>query len=128
MPNPEPPTPSPRATGPWHSIDIGDSKIDFARQCPKGDCLDAQTEQFLAVLKDPNADKDAKAQALKFVIHFIGDLHQPLHDEDNGCKGGNTRHVIFGGHPDNLHWVWGYGNPHRIENLQIGVDRSLESV
>ena len=30
-------------------------------------------------------------QALKFVIHFVGDLHQPLHDEDNGDEGGNTR-------------------------------------
>jgi len=48
-------------------------------------------------------DKHAKAQALKFVIHFVGDLHQPLHDEDNGEKGGNTRQVIFQGHPDNLH-------------------------
>jgi len=91
MPNPEPPTPSPRATGPWHSIDIGDSKIDFARQCPKGDCLDAQTDQFLAVLKDPNADKSAKAPALKLVIHFVGNLHPPWHDEDNGDKGGSTR-------------------------------------
>ncbi|MGD0010727.1 MAG: S1/P1 nuclease [Terriglobia bacterium] len=41
--------------------------------------------------------------------HFIGDLHQPLHDEDNGDKGGNTRHVIFDGHPHNLYWVWDAG-------------------
>ena len=86
-----------RETGPWHYIDIplADSKIDLARECPNGDCVVAKTEQFLAVLKDPNADKDAKAQALRFVIHFVGDLHQPLHDEDNGDKGGNMRHVIF---------------------------------
>ena len=69
--------------------------MDLARERPNGDYVIAKTEQFLAVLKDPNADKDAKAQALKFVIHFIGDLHQPLHDEDNSDKGGNTRHVIF---------------------------------
>ncbi len=71
----------------------------MARECPNGDCVIAKTEQFLAVLEDPNADKNAKAQALKFVIHFVGDLHQPLHDEDNGDKGGNTRHVIFDGTP-----------------------------
>jgi hypothetical protein len=100
-----------RETGPWHYIDIplADSKIDLARECPNGDCVIAKREQFLAVLKDPNADKDAKAQALRFVIHFVGDLHQPLHDEDNGHKGGNTRHVIFDGHPDNLHWLWDTG-------------------
>ena len=97
-----------REIGPWHYIGIplADSKIDLARECPNGDCVIAKTRQFVAVLKYPNANKDAKAQALKFVIHFVGDLHQPLHDEDNGDKGGNTRHVIFYGHPDKLHWVW----------------------
>jgi len=98
-------------TGPWHYIDIplAESQIDLARECANGDCVITKTEQFLAVLKDPKADKDAKAQALKFVIHFVGDLHQPLHDEDNGDKDGNTRQVIFDGHPDDLHWVWDTG-------------------
>jgi hypothetical protein len=79
-----------RETGPWHYIDIplADSRIDLARECRNGDCVTARTEQFLAVLEDPNADKDAKAQALRFVIHFVGDLHQPLHGEDNSDKGG----------------------------------------
>ena len=72
-----------RETGPWHYIDIplADSKIDLARECANGDCVIAKTEQFLAVLKDPKAGKDAKEQALKSVIHFVGDLHQPLHAE-----------------------------------------------
>jgi hypothetical protein len=51
----------------------------------------AKTEAFLAVLKHTQADSTAKAQALKFVIHFVGDLHQPLHDEDDNDKGGNTK-------------------------------------
>src|SRR5208282_1666128 len=73
-----------RETGPWHYINIplADSRIDMARECRNGDCVIAKTEQFLAVLKDPNADTDAKARALKFVIHFFGDLHQPLHVAD----------------------------------------------
>ncbi|HEY6273763.1 MAG TPA: S1/P1 nuclease [Terriglobales bacterium] len=98
-------------TGPWHYIDIplADSKIDMARECPDGQCVIGQTEHFLTVLKDPAADPATKAKALKFVIHFVGDLHQPLHDEDNGDKGGNERHVIFDGRPDNLHWVWDTG-------------------
>ena len=98
-------------TGPWHYIDIplGDAGIDMARECPKGRCVIAKTEEFLAVLKDPKADRSAKVQALKFVIHFVADLHQPLHCKDDGDKGGNARHVIFDGHPDNLHWVWDTG-------------------
>ena len=81
----------------------------MSRECANGDCVIAKKEQFLRVLKDPNADKDAKAQALRFVIHFVGDLPQPLHVTHNGDEGGNTRHVIFEGHPDNLHWVWDTG-------------------
>jgi hypothetical protein len=57
-------------------------------------------------LKDPNANKDVKAQALNFVIHFVGDLRQPLHDEDCGEKGWNARQVVFEGQSDNLHWLW----------------------
>jgi hypothetical protein len=100
-----------RETAPWHYIDIplADSQIDVARECPNGNCVIVKTEQFLAVLKDANAGKDAKAQALRFVIHFVGDLHQPLHVADNGDKGGNRRYVIFERHPDNLHSLWDTG-------------------
>jgi hypothetical protein len=100
-----------RETAAWHYIDIplSDSRIDMARECPNGQCLIAQTEHFLAVLKDPTAEKAAKAEALKFVVHFVSDLHQPLHDEDNGDKGGNARRVIFNGKPNNLHWAWDTG-------------------
>ena len=55
---------------------------------PERSCVIAQTQHFLSVVKDPSADKPKKAEALKFVIHFVGDPHQPLHDEDNSDKGG----------------------------------------
>lgn len=108
-------------TGPWHYIDIplADSTIDMSRECCNGDCVVAKTEQFLAVLRDPNADPASKTQALKFVVHFVGDLHQPLHDEDDADKGGNARHVIFDGRPDNLHWIWDSG-------LLQDINRSAE--
>jgi hypothetical protein len=49
---------------------LADSRIDLARECASGDCLIAKTEHFLAVLKNPGADKDAKTQALKREIRF----------------------------------------------------------
>jgi hypothetical protein len=118
-----------RETGPWHYIDIplADSAIDMARECPDGNCVVAKTEQFLAVLRDPHADREVKGQALKFVIHFVGDLHQPLHDEDNDDKGGNRRHVIFDGHPDNLHWVWDVGLLEHINRTPAAWAEELES-
>ncbi len=116
-------------TGPWHYINIplADSKIDMARECADGNCVLAKTEQFLAILKGPNADKDAKAKALRFVIHFIGDLHQPLHDEDNGDKGGNTRQVMFDRHPDNLHRLWDTGLLQHINGNPAAFAAELES-
>ena len=83
--------------------------MDLARECPSDNCVVVKTEQFLSVLRDRRADQSARAEALKFVVHFVGDLHQPLHDEDDHDKGGNERRVIFGGHPDELHWVWDAG-------------------
>jgi hypothetical protein len=79
------------------------------RECANRDWVLAKTEQFRAVLEDPKADRAVKGQALRYVIHFVGDMHQPLHDEDDSDKGGNIRHVIFDGRPDNLHWLWDTG-------------------
>jgi hypothetical protein len=111
-------------TGPWHYIDIPlqDTTIDLRRECPSGDCVLAKTETFLAVLKDTHADHTAKAEALRYVIHFVGDLHQPLHDQDNNDKGGNARLVQLGTHvpppglTDNLHWLWDTGLIERVNS------------
>src|SRR5262249_39981878 len=106
-------------TGPWHYIDIPlvDFKIDMARECPQGDCVVMKIEEFLGVVRNPQAERAAKAEALKYVVHFVGDLHQPLHDEDDGDKGGNSRRVVFDGKPDNLHWVWDTGLLEHIVSL-----------
>ena len=116
-------------TGPWHYINIplADSSIDMARECPSGDCVIGKTEQFLAVLRDPKADQAAKAEALKYVVHFVGDLHQPLHDEGNGDRGGNGRHVAFEGHSDNLHWVWDTGLLERVNRNTEALAAELAS-
>lgn len=118
-----------RQTGPWHYIDIplADSRIDMARECPEGDCVIGRTEQFLAVLRDPKADWPAKAEALRFVVHFVGDMHQPLHVEDNGDKGGNRKYVVFHRHPDNLHWVWDTGLLDDINRNPQALAAELES-
>jgi hypothetical protein len=116
-------------TGPWHYIDIplAHSRIDMTRECPNGDCVVAKTDQFLAVLKDPKADHAAKAEALRYVVHFVGDMHQPLHDEDDNDKGGNGRHVIVDGKLDNLHWIWDTGLIDHINRNPEALAAELES-
>jgi hypothetical protein len=76
-----------------------------------------QIERFRHVLENPNGDVRKRQKALKYLIHFVGDLHQPLHAGDNHDHGGNDVRVEFLGQtmnpykhqPWNLHSVWDSG-------------------
>ena len=98
-------------TGPWHYIDIPIDKPhrDMARDCPKGDCVTQKIEDFEATLRDVNAPAQQRREALMFVIHFVGDMHQPLHCSDNKDKGGNDVHVVYYTREMNLHSLWDGG-------------------
>ena len=95
-------------TRPWHFIDIPlkVSAIDPQRDCSNGNCVTAAITHFVAVLKDSSATPNAKREALKFIDHFVGDIHQPLHCEDNNDRGGNQKKITFFGQPGNLHSAW----------------------
>jgi hypothetical protein len=98
-------------SAPWHYIDIpiDQPHRDMARDCAKGDCVIQKIEDFEATLRDPNAPALQRREALMFVIHFIGDMHQPLHSSDDKDKGGNDKRVVFNGRPMNLHSLWDGG-------------------
>jgi hypothetical protein len=100
-----------RETGPWHYIDIPIDKphLDMARDCPKGDCVISKIEDFQKVLKDPATAPVQRREALMFLVHFVGDMHQPLHCSDNNDQGGNKVQVKFGDRPGNLHSLWDSG-------------------
>ena len=104
------------ATGPWHYVDIPIDKphLDMARDCPKGDCVIAKIEEFQKVVVDPAATPVQRKEALMFLVHFVGDMHQPLHCSDNKDKGGNDVKLDFFGRPSNLHSVWDSGLLGRI--------------
>jgi nuclease S1 len=88
------------------NIPLADTVYDPARHCPRGQCIIAAIEHDRRVLADAAASPEERAEALRFLIHFMGDLHQPLHVADDGDRGGNSRDVIFLGHPTDLHKVW----------------------
>jgi len=60
----------------------------------------------LRILSDRRAPDVARAEALRFLIHFVADVHQPLHAEDNDDKGGNQVHVRIGRERASLHKLW----------------------
>ena len=58
------------------------------------------------VLRDPQSTFREKQSALKFLVHFVGDLHQPLHTGEARLHGGNPVQVVWKGNESNLHKVW----------------------
>ena len=109
-------------TGAWHYVDIPRAETNpaFDRYCPavgpsldrkpRPGCVVTATEYELAILKDANVPEADRADALRYVVHFIGDLHQPLHTTDNRDHGGNCTRLQFYDvdRPTNLHAVWDY--------------------
>lgn len=94
-------------TAPWHyvNIELDEPGYDARRDCPHDDCVVAQIERDEAILAS-HAPPAVRAEALKFLIHFVGDLHQPLHVADDHDRGGNARLMQYRGQRVSLHHVW----------------------
>jgi hypothetical protein len=93
-------------TKPWHFLDLNDDE-DYANveHSHDGDVVEAITEMVKA-LKDQRTTPAEKSNALKFIIHFMGDIHQPLHVGRTNDRGGNDFKVVFEGRKTNLHALW----------------------
>ncbi|WP_139810230.1 S1/P1 nuclease, partial [Sphingomonas azotifigens] len=109
-----------RFTASWHFADIeleGGSldaacfgfppRHGLASEGPAQDCVVAKIEQFTRELRDPATSDAERRLALKFVLHFVGDVHQPLHAADHQDRGGNCVRITLGGtRTVNLHSYW----------------------
>lgn len=88
---------------PWHYVTLNGIVYDHAPS--EGDALEA-LNRFRATLRDPAASLSDKQLALRFIVHLVGDLHQPLHVGKCCDKGGNEVKVKWFGRDLNLHSVW----------------------
>ncbi len=90
----------------WHYINMPlDGNYEGSVKNPKGDIISG-ISHCINVLKDKNSDLEKKRFFLKMLVHFIGDLHQPMHIGQKEDKGGNTIQVQWHGQGSNLHRVW----------------------
>jgi hypothetical protein len=101
------------ATYNWHFTDVPVTASGFlrSRDCranaEKGDCSVAALERLSAVLRDRTRPELERREALKFIVHIIGDIHQPLHSaERDHDQGGNLVNVTLAGETLNLHAAW----------------------
>lgn len=92
----------------WHYINIplNAARGDWKQYCPATGCVVGIIPQLQAKLRDRALPDAERAEALKFLVHFVGDMHQPLHTGDNGDRGGNDVQAVFFDRPTNLHSVW----------------------
>ncbi|MDX1546107.1 MAG: S1/P1 nuclease [Rhodothermales bacterium] len=90
----------------WHYVTIEDEDTyTTSRRNNRGDVLEAM-HRMERILRDPTADVPRKRRALKFLVHFVGDVHQPLHVGRGEDRGGNEIRVHWFGELTNLHSVW----------------------
>jgi len=110
-------------TGSWHFIDIpltASGPGPLGAWCPpigervdgkdRPGCITDAIAYESAILRDASRPASERATALRYLIHFVGDIHQPLHDSDNNDRGRNcTSLSFFGGEkPATLHAIWDY--------------------
>ena len=99
-------------TASWHFIDIAlqDPRSAMPERCQNDDCVTARIRQFAAQLSAKAAPADSHwsdLDALRFVVHFVGDVHQPLHDSSNADLGGNCETLNPAVHQaKNVHALW----------------------
>ena len=125
-------TPEYAYTKTWHykNIDAGQSYAD-APDIPEGNIVVALEEQC-CVLADSASTRRQKWLALVLTVHFMGDLHQPMHMGRLSDRGGNSHQITFFGAPTNLHSVWDTDLPEAAHKWSYtewadNIDRATEA-
>jgi len=95
---------------PFHFIDAQDNppttcNVEYSRDCASDTCIVSAISNYTTQLQSTKTSDAELLDAARFIIHFVGDIHQPLHDE-NLDVGGNTIDVTYAGTSTNLHHIW----------------------
>lgn len=95
-----------KTANPWHYVTVPPGKTYEDVGAPEqGDAVSA-LGNFSKTVRDPEASADDRALALRFIVHIVADLHQPLHAGNGEDRGGNDFEVTYFGEPTNLHRLW----------------------
>lgn len=115
-----------KATSRWHYVSMlpGSCRFDAARDCADGGCVIKAIDAQRRILADRAQPRAARRDALKFLVHFVGDIHQPMHANNRADKGGNDYQIslrtdlppeayaraqyVDGVMGTNLHSVWDF--------------------
>ena len=107
-------------TSPWHYINLPPNEIEVkASHCPEEGCIIKAFYEQLAILRNKSANTQLRKEALMFIGHFVGDVHQPFHVGNAEDRGANGYRVIMpSGRNRGMHAVWdGYIFNHAKSSL-----------
>ncbi|MGH7914716.1 MAG: S1/P1 nuclease [Candidatus Binataceae bacterium] len=118
-------------TGAWHFIDLTlqDRKSDIPLRCPEQNCAPARIRLFAAELAFGKAgERWSERDALRYVVHLVGDIHQPMHTVTDADRGGNCERLsepVDGAR--NLHAVWDGALVDELGANSVRLAANLES-
>ncbi len=114
-----------RRTARWHFVNIAERgcRYQARRDCRGDDCVVEAIRDQAGILADRRQSLAARRDALKFVVHFVGDVHQPLHAGYARDRGGNDTQVRDDGLGTNLHALW---DSRLFYRPRMGDDRYLD--
>ncbi|TWG94328.1 S1/P1 nuclease [Luteimonas sp. J16] len=114
-----------RRTSRWHYVNLGElgCRYDADAACPGGHCVVEAISAQAAILGDRSRSDAERLQALKFVVHFVGDVHQPMHGGNARDRGGNNVQVNLHGKGTNLHALWDSG---LLRSARLDEERYLQ--
>jgi nuclease S1 len=118
----------------WHYVNFPSLDCEYvpARDCPDGNCVIGAITSQERLLGDRSQPGRLRREALKFLVHFVGDVHQPLHAGLASDRGGTRFQVNVDGQGTNLHGVWDAvilrGGPKGVSAYVAHLERGLVQV
>ena len=103
-------------SSPWHFVNIAIDERHYrdGRDASRPTNVVHQIDRYRSILADRSKPKTERQRALLFLVHFVSDVHQPLHVGDNHDRGGNETQIRFFGDGTNLHQLWDSGLIRRV--------------
>jgi hypothetical protein len=113
----------------WHFVNVPISAARYDRRfCARRGCVVSKIGEYRRVLAEADASRAERREALRFLVHFVQDVHQPLHVGDRDDRGGNNLQVRFMGEGSNLHRVWDSGLLFHAHTNERALVREIEAL
>jgi hypothetical protein len=110
----------------WHYINIPISESrEWRKYCPDTDCVVSIIGKLEKRVADASLGREQRREAFLFYLHFLSDLHQPMHAGDLGDRGGNEVQTVYRNYAGNLHSLWDTGLITGYMQTDPGMEKRL---